>query len=195
MAPASSTHVDETSLGGKLLIATPAIGDPRFDRSVILICDHSPDGAMGIIINKPADGLLLPELFEQLEVEGSHPAPDRAVLSGGPVDKERGYVLHTRDYANDAATLPVTDRIGLTATKDVLEAMASASPPQRSLLALGYSGWGAGQLDDELIANAWLVCEMDEQLVFDTDDADKWPRALELLGISPQHLSALSGHA
>jgi len=187
--------VDETSLGGKLLIATPAIGDPRFDRSVILICDHSPDGAMGIIINKPADGLLLPELFEQLEVEGSHPAPDRAVLYGGPVDKERGFVLHTRDYANDAATLPVTDRIGLTATKDVLEAMASASPPQRSLLALGYSGWGAGQLDDELIANAWLVCEMDEQLVFDTDDADKWPRALELLGISPQHLSALSGHA
>lgn len=150
---------------------------------------------MGIIVNKPADGLLLPDLFEQLEVEGSHPAPDRAVLSGGPVDKDRGFVLHTRDYANDEATLPVTDRIGLTATKDVLEAMASASPPQRSLLALGYSGWGAGQLDVELVANAWLVCDMDEDLVFDTDDADKWPRALELLGISPQHLSALSGHA
>jgi len=195
MAPASTTHVDETFLGGKLLIATPAIGDPRFDRSVILICDHTPEGAMGIIVNKPADGLLLPDLFEQLEVEGSHPAPDRAVLSGGPVDKDRGFVLHTRDYANDEATLPVTDRIGLTATKDVLEAMASASPPQRSLLALGYSGWGAGQLDVELVANAWLVCDMDEDLVFDTDDADKWPRALELLGISPQHLSALSGHA
>ncbi|WP_417488088.1 YqgE/AlgH family protein [Maricaulis sp.] len=195
MAPASTTHVDETFLGGKLLIATPAIGDPRFDRSVILICDHTPEGAMGIIVNKPADGLLLPDLFEQLEVEGSHPAPDRAVLSGGPVDKDRGFVLHTRDYANDEATLPVTDRIGLTATKDVLEAMASASPPQRSLLALGYSGWGAGQLDVELVANAWLVCDMDEDLVFDTEDADKWPRALELLGISPQHLSALSGHA
>ncbi|WP_323762137.1 YqgE/AlgH family protein [Maricaulis sp.] len=195
MAPASSTHVDETSLGGKLLIATPAIGDPRFDRSVILICDHTPEGAMGIIINKPADGLQLPELFEQLEVEGSLPVPDRAVLAGGPVDKDRGFVLHTRDYARDETTLPVTDRIGLTATKDILEAMISASPPQRSLLALGYSGWGAGQLEDELVANAWLVCDMDEHLVFDTDATDKWPRALELLGISPQHLSALSGHA
>lgn len=195
MAPASTTHVDETFLGGKLLIATPAIGDPRFDRAVILVCDHTAEGAMGIIINKPAAGLRLPELFEQLEVDSSQPAPDGPVLVGGPVDKDRGFVLHTRDYANDEATLPINDHIGLTATKDVLEAMASDSPPQRSLLALGYSGWAAGQLDDELVANAWLVCDMDEQLVFETDDADKWPRALECLGISPEHLSALSGHA
>ncbi len=195
MAPASTTDVDETFLGGKLLIATPSIGDPRFDRTVILMCDHGPEHAMGIILNKPADDLRLPELFEQLGVVGSHAAPDQAVLMGGPVDQDRGFVLHTCDYSSDDATLPVCAQIGLTATKDVLEAMASKAPPRRSLLALGYAGWGAGQLESELAANAWLVTELDEQLVFDTDDAEKWPRALDLLGVSPEHLSALSGHA
>ncbi|WP_291844864.1 YqgE/AlgH family protein [Maricaulis sp.] len=195
MEPATATDVDETFLGGKLLIATPSIGDPRFDRTVILMCDHSPDHAMGIIINKPADDLRLPELFGQLGVEGSRQAPDRAVLVGGPVDQDRGFVLHTRDYSTSDATLPVSARIGLTATKDVLDAIASADPPQRSLLALGYTGWGAGQLEKELAANAWLVAELDEALVFDTANDEKWPRALELLGISPEHLSTLSGHA
>jgi len=195
MAPASSTHVDETSLGGKLLIATPAIGDPRFDRTVILMCDHGPDHAMGIIINRPAEDLRLPELFEQLGVEGGVTTPDMPVLMGGPVDQDRGFVLHTRDYASDEATLPINARIGLTATKDVLDAIASANPPQRSLLALGYAGWGPGQLEAELAANAWLVTELDETLVFDTDDAEKWPQALHLIGVSPEHLSALSGHA
>lgn len=195
MRPGRSTDVDETFLGGKLLIATPSIGDPRFDRTVILMCDHGPEHAMGIILNKPADDLRLPELFEQLGVAGSHPTPDKPVLMGGPVDQDRGFVLHTRDYSTEDATLPVNERIGLTATKDVLEAMASAAPPRRSLLALGYAGWGAGQLEHELAANAWLVAELDEDLVFDTDDADKWPRALDLLGVSPEHLSALSGHA
>ena len=104
-------------------------------------------------------------------------------------------MLHTRDYERDNTTLPVSARIGLTATQDVLEAMASTTPPQRSLLALGYAGWGAGQLDSELAANAWLVAELDEALVFDTDDADKWTCALDLLGVTPEHLSALSGHA
>ncbi|WP_366946125.1 YqgE/AlgH family protein [uncultured Maricaulis sp.] len=195
MEPARPTDVDETFLGGKLLIATPSIGDPRFDRTVILMCDHSPEHAMGIILNKPADDLRLPELFDQLGVVGSHPAPDKPVLMGGPVDQDRGFVLHTRDYSSDDATLPVCARIGLTATKDVLEAMASAAPPRRSLLALGYAGWGAGQLENELAANAWLVTELDEDLVFETHDAEKWPRALDLLGVSPEHLSALSGHA
>jgi putative transcriptional regulator len=195
MAPASTTDVDETFLGGKLLIATPGIGDPRFDRAVILICDHSPEHAMGIIVNKPVEGLRLPELFGQLEIDGGGPVPDRPVLVGGPVEPERGFVLHTRDYERDSTTLPVSAHIGLTATQDVLEAMASAAPPQRSLLALGYAGWGAGQLESELAANAWLVAEMDEALVFDTDDADKWACALDLLGVTPEHLSALSGHA
>ncbi|OLF80862.1 hypothetical protein AWH62_14180 [Maricaulis sp. W15] len=195
MAPASSTDVDETFLGGKLLIATPSIGDPRFDRTVIVMCDHSPDHAMGIVINKPADDLRLPELFEQLGVDGIRPAPDTPVLIGGPVDQDRGFVLHTRDYSSLEATLPVSPRIGLTATKDVLDAIASSHPPRRSLLALGYAGWGAGQLEQELAANAWLVIELDETLVFDTGDADKWQRALDLIGVSPEHLSALSGHA
>ena len=195
MEPAVATDVDETFLGGKLLIATPSIGDPRFDRTVIVICDHSPEHAMGIIINKPADDLRLPELFEQLGVEGSRGAPDTPVLIGGPVDPDRGFVLHTRDYARADATLPVSPRIGLTATRDVLDAIASSQPPQRSLLALGYAGWGAGQLEHELAANAWLVTELDETLVFETANDEKWPRALDLLGVSPEHLSALSGHA
>lgn len=195
MTLSDDTHVADRFLGGKLLIATPMIGDPRFDRSVILMCDHSDEHAMGIIINKPVSGLRLPELFEQLGVESDASAPDRAVMLGGPVESDRGFVLHSDDFAADGSTLPVSEGIGLTATKDILEAIASDHPPRRSVLALGYAGWGPGQLEDELTANAWLVAEPDETLIFGDGNEDKWEQALAIIGISPEHLSSLSGHA
>ena len=195
MTLSDDTPVADRFLGGKLLIATPMIGDPRFDRSVILMCDHSDEHAMGIIINKPVSGLRLPELFEPLGVESDASAPDRAVMLGGPVERDRGFVLHSDDFAADGSTLPVSEGIGLTATKDILEAIASDHPPRRSVLALGYAGWGPGQLEDELTANAWLVAEPDETLIFGDGNEDKWEQALAIIGISPEHLSSLSGHA
>ncbi|WP_300552014.1 YqgE/AlgH family protein [Maricaulis sp.] len=195
MTLSDDTHVADRFLGGKLLIATPMIGDPRFDRSVILMCDHSDEHAMGIIINKPVSGLRLPELFDQLGIETDITAPDRAVLLGGPVERDRGFVLHSNDFAADGSTLPVSEGIGLTATKDILEAIASDHPPRRSVLALGYAGWGPGQLEDELTANAWLVADPDEALIFSDTNDDKWEKALAIIGISPEHLSSLSGHA
>jgi putative transcriptional regulator len=195
MQPDTPTDVSDSFLGGKLLVATPSIGDPRFDRTVILMCDHSAEHAMGIVINKPVDGLRLPELFAQLGISHPDDAPDRAVLLGGPVDRDRGFVIHTTDYATADSTLPVCDGLSLTATKDVLEAIASASPPRRSLLALGYAGWGAGQLESELAANAWLVTEPDEALIFDTANEAKWQGALDRIGVTPEHLSFMAGHA
>jgi len=182
-------------LGGKLLIASPSIGDPRFDRTVILMCDHSEDHAMGIVLNKPVEGLRLPSLLEQLGIEGQASAPDRAVLVGGPVERDRGFVLHSTDFASDDSTLPISDTIGLTATKDALEAIASPKPPRRSLLALGYSGWGAGQLEEELAHNAWFVADLDEDLIFAESAETKWERALDLLGVDLERLSSLSGNA
>ena len=182
-------------LGGKLLIASPSIGDPRFDRTVILMCDHSEDHAMGIVLNKPVEGLRLPSLLEQLGIEGEASAPDRAVLVGGPVERDRGFVLHSTDFASDDSTLPISDTIGLTATKDALEAIASPNPPRRSLLALGYSGWGAGQLEEELAHNAWFVADLDEDLIFAESAETKWERALDLLGVDLERLSSLSGNA
>lgn len=182
-------------LGGKLLIASPGIGDPRFDRSVILMCDHSAEHAMGIVLNKQVEGLRLPEVFEQLGVETTDETIDRPVLLGGPVERQRGFVLHTNDFQTADATLAVTDHIGLSSTKDALDAMASSTPPRRSMLALGYAGWGSGQLEDELAANAWLVADADETLVFSDDIDGKWQNALSTLGVTPEHLSGASGTA
>ena len=195
MDRATDTDVDESFLNGKLLVATPSIGDPRFDRAVILMCDHAADHAMGIVINKPVEGLRMPELFQQLDIAGGKGAPDRPVLLGGPVDRDRGFVLHSTDFHAEESTLPVCDGILLTATRDVLEAIASEHPPRRSLMALGYAGWGAGQLENELAANAWLVTDPDEGLIFDTEDAGKWEAALDLIGVTPEPLSMISGHA
>lgn len=182
-------------LTGKLLIASPLIGDPRFDRSVILVCAHGDDAAMGIVINKPLGDLTLPTLFEQLGVKCEIEVPERAVLFGGPVDRDRGFVLHTDDYSSEDTTFGIGPGIGLTATKDILEAMASSSPPRHSLLALGYAGWSEGQLEDEIGQNAWLVTEPDDALLFAEDHALKWQKALKKLGVTPEFLTATSGHA
>jgi len=182
-------------LTGKLLIASPAIGDPRFDRALIYVCDHDEEHAMGIAINNPVEDLRLPTLFDQLGIESDILVPDRAVLNGGPVDGDRGFVLHTSDFSHESATMRVSGDICLTATRDVLDAMASDHPPRRSVLALGYAGWGPGQLEDELQASAWLIADPDESLLFDDFFDNKWDRALEMIGVDPSRLSAISGHA
>jgi len=186
---------EEGYLTGKLLIASPAIGDPRFDRALIYVCDHDEDHAMGIAINNPVEDLRLPALFGQLGIESDIILPDRAVLNGGPVDSDRGFVLHTPDFSHASATMWVSGNICLTATREVLDAIASDHPPRRSVLALGYAGWGPGQLEDELQASAWLVADPEEGLIFDDRFDDKWERALQQIGVDPSRLSAISGHA
>ena len=190
---AEDEHMNDGYLSGKLLIASPAIGDPRFDRSVILMCEHSADHAMGLILNQPVEDLPASELFEQLDIEGD--VPDHPVFIGGPVEQDRGFVLHSLDYNNPESTRQIPGGLGLTATRDVLEAIVSRRPPQQFILSLGYSGWSAGQLDQELAANAWLVADLHPSLIFDSDADTAWERALGLLGITPEHLSAASGHA
>jgi putative transcriptional regulator len=186
---------EESFLGGQMLIAMPGIGDPRFEHAVILMCVHSPEHAMGLAINKPLDGLQVPDLLERLGVACEIRVPDRAVMSGGPVERERGFVIHTDDFATAESTLSVANGLALTATRDVLEAMGSARAPRQSILALGCAGWSSGQLEREIKENVWLTCEADEALIFDQDHGSKWERALMKLGITPAMLSLEAGHA
>mgnify|MGYP006271870369 CR=1 FL=1 len=184
-----------TDLTGRLLIAMPSIGDQRFERSVILVCAHSDEYAMGLVINKPMEGLSLTDMFEQLDIPCSIQLPDREVLEGGPVGTDRGFVIHSEDVYCEDATLEVAEGVCLTATRDILHAMASDSGPNESLLALGYSGWGPGQLELELRENAWLVGTPDPALLFDTDHGTKWSRALDAIGIRSGHLQSMAGRA
>ncbi|WP_019959789.1 YqgE/AlgH family protein [Woodsholea maritima] len=186
---------DDGFLTGRILIASPTIGDPRFDKSVIFLCAHESDHAMGLILNKPMYSLRLPMLLEQLGVEKAKIAPDKPVLAGGPVEKDRGFVLHTCDYLCPEGTLPIAAGIGLTATREMLDVLPSADAPRRALMALGYAGWESGQLEDEIQANAWLVTEPDEGLIFDDDHGRKWERALHKLGVAPSQLIGSAGHA
>ena len=188
-------HTQSGYLGGKLLIASPLIGDPRFDRTVVFMCAHDADTAMGLVINRPMTGLRLPELLEQMEVPGGADAPDAPILDGGPVDRDRGFVLHTLDVRCGPATLTVGDNLGLTATQEILNAMASPAAPEHAVLALGYAGWDAGQLEDEISANAWLVADADDALIFDDNADDKWARALASLGVTPEFLTSAGGTA
>lgn len=181
-------------LGGQLLIATPAMGDPRFKNAVIVMCNHDSDQAFGIVINKPMTSPRLPQLISSLDLDGDKVA-DAPVLSGGPVDTQRGFVIHSSDYIEEGSSIRVTPDINVTPTKTVLEAMASDAPPARAVLALGYAGWGEGQLDREMMDNAWLVCPITDALVFETKPEDVWTAALASLGIKPEMLSAAAGHA
>ncbi|WP_241762260.1 YqgE/AlgH family protein [Euryhalocaulis caribicus] len=188
-------QTEKSPLIGQMLIATPAIGDERFERSVIVVCAHSDDHAMGIVVNKPMGEIRLGDLLDQLGIESTIELPDRQVLAGGPVDKERGFVLHSDDYHSDDSTVGIRDGLGLTATKEVLEAIASETAPQQSTLALGYAGWGPGQLEEELRASAWLTCEASEALVFGEDLETKWESALRSIGVNPAMLSSMTGMA
>jgi len=183
-----------TTLAGQLLIAMPQMQDHRFQRSVIFLCAHSEDGAMGLVINKLLDTVTLPELLDKLGIPAPGMGRGMRVHCGGPVEEGRGFVLHSADYVEED-TLVVGDDLALTATLSILRAIGRGEGPRRSFLALGYAGWGPGQLDAEIQANGWLHVSADEGIVFDDDLKDKWHRALAKLGIDPLALSADAGHA
>jgi putative transcriptional regulator len=183
-----------TTLTNQLLIAMPGMADPNFSTTVTLICEHNDDGALGIIINRPLT-LKLSELFEQLSVDNPDPsAAGDPVLSGGPVGTERGFVLHGPGWSYDN-TLPVSDDIQLTLSRDVIDAMASGEGPDKSLVALGYAGWEAGQLEYEMLANSWLNVPATPELVFDTPFTERWNSAARTLGIDIARMSPDAGHA
>jgi putative transcriptional regulator len=184
------------SLAGHLLVAMPGIGDPRFQYAVILVCLHTAEHAMGVRINSAFEGMTVSAILARLGVEGTARNPDQLVLGGGPVERERGYVLHSDDYEIAGSTMHICEGLCLTATQDVLKAMtAQAEGPQRSVLALGYAGWGPGQLESELRENVWLACPPDPELVFDDDLDSKWRRALGKMGVSAAALSSQAGRA
>ena len=181
-------------LTGQLLVAMPTMADPRFERSVIYLCAHSSEGAMGLVVNKLAGSLTFPDLLEQLGIDGPDAREDIRVHFGGPVETGRGFVLHSAEYLQDSS-LQVNDAFALTATVDILRDLAYGSGPRQALLALGYAGWGPGQLDQETQKNGWLHVEADELLVFDGGLEDKWDRAIRKLGFDAAMLSGDAGHA
>ncbi len=188
---------DAIDLTGKLLIAMPGMGDPRFEKSVVLMCAHSDEGAMGLIVNKPMPDLGFADLLKQLGIGGdAPPASEIRVHFGGPVEHGRGFVLHSDDYdLSTSGTLKVTGGFGMTATLDILENIAKGAGPARAFLALGYAGWGPGQLEGEIAQNGWLTAEASPELVFATDNSGKWGQALKTLGVDPLTLSSDAGHA
>ncbi len=179
-------------LTGQFLIAMPSMSDPRFERTVIYMCAHGDEGAMGLVINKSLDSLSFTDLMEQLGVEDS--AAEMAILSGGPVETGRGFVLHSSDYERDGS-LAVSEDIRLTATIDVLKAIAVGHGPLKRLLALGYAGWAPGQLEDEIQANGWLTVPADDAILFDDALESKWSRAIAKLGVDAAMLSSFAGRA
>ncbi|WP_112322334.1 YqgE/AlgH family protein [Oceanibium sediminis] len=182
-------------LDGKLLVAMPGMGDPRFDHSVIFMCAHSEEGAMGLMINKPARELSFKELLSQLEVSEETPPKAPDIYFGGPVEHGRGFVLHTADYRIDGATMDVEGGFAMTATLDILRDIAGGRGPSQSLLTLGYAGWAPGQLESEIQANGWLVADADASLLFDLDPKQRWAAAMEKIGIDPRLLSSDGGRA
>lgn len=178
---------------GKLLLAMPGMGDPRFNRSVIYMCSHDEEGAMGIAINHRVDGLTFAQLLSQLNIE-TFLKREIPIHSGGPVETGRGFVLHTSDYSQ-SSTLKITGEVSLSATVDILELLAKGEGPHKALLALGYAGWGAGQLEDEITRNSWLTVDATEDLLFNTPLAEKWTKAMAGAGIDSIKLSAEAGHA
>ncbi|HEX3439757.1 MAG TPA: YqgE/AlgH family protein [Pseudolabrys sp.] len=189
-------------LDGQMLIAMPAMSDERFARTVIYVCAHSTEGAMGIIVNQPAQNIKFPDLLVQLEVipateriQLPTQAEDVKVLKGGPVETGRGFVLHSADFFIENSTLPIDEGICLTATLDILKAIARGNGPENAILALGYAGWAPGQLEEEIQQNGWLHCDADPELIFGSDVGGKYEKALRKIGIDLGMLSSEAGHA
>lgn len=185
---------DNGYLTGQLLVAMPTMRDPRFTRSVIYLCAHNSEGAMGLVVNRLVGSITFPDLLEQLGIEPGGESGSIRVHFGGPVEAERGFVLHSTDYVQ-SGTMVVDRDVALTGTIDILRDMAGGHGPRKSLLALGYAGWGPGQLDAEIQANGWLSVSADESLVFDEGLDDKWERAIGKIGIDFSKLSGDAGHA
>lgn len=189
-------------LDGKLLIAMPAMTDERFHRAVIYMCAHSADGAMGIVVNQRAPHITFSKLLEQLDIVPSAtedsiqiPVDKLPILTGGPVETGRGFVLHTKDYFSADSTLTIDESFSLTATIDILRAIATGTGPNHSLLALGYAGWAPGQLEREIQSNGWLICPADTDIVFEAAIENKYDRAMAKLGVHPSFLVSDAGHA
>jgi putative transcriptional regulator len=199
--PGTASLSSNGYLDGQLLIAMPSMADPRFQRAVIYVCAHSSEGARGLVINQRAPHITLPKLLEQLEIAPGSSRPTRirstamAVHAGGPVETSRGFVLHSSDYFAADSTLPINESVCLTATVDILKAIAKGSGPNKAILALGYAGWASGQLEREIQSNSWLNCPADYDIVFDGDFDNKYAKALHTLGVHPSHLVGISGHA
>lgn len=182
-------------LTGKLLVSMPGMSDPRFAQTVIYICSHEDEGAMGLIINKPAQNVSWKDVLDQMDDAPEQRFEPPIVRRGGPVETGRGFVLHSNEYRSALQTLDVADGIALTATRDILEDMAAAKGPAQAMLMLGYSGWGKNQLEGEIARNGWLTCAATPDLVFQEDDTAKWQAAVASLGIDPLGLSATAGRA
>ena len=192
---AMSSNDDSTDLTGKLLIASPGMTDPRFANAVIFMCAHSEDGAMGLIVNMPAPEIKIESLLAQLDVPVTGEVRETMIHFGGPVETGRGFVLHSQDYLSEQGTMTVGSDFAMTASVEILQSLAHGKGPTRALLMLGYSGWGPGQLESEIVQNGWLVTEADPGIVFRDDGADKWAEALRFAGIDPRMLSAVGGSA
>lgn len=190
MNDTSNTH-----LTGKLLIAMPSMSDPQFQRSVVYVCAHSSKGAMGLLVNRVIPDLSVAAFLDRLGVTSETRFDRRPVHYGGPMEPERGFVLHSTEYDAGEATIRVNKGFSMTASMDILEDIGMACGPNRALIAMGYSGWGAGQLDREILANGWLTLTPGPGLVFSEDDDTKWVGALNMLGVQPKMLSAMAGHA
>jgi len=181
-------------LTGQMLVAMPGMSDPRFAHAVIYICSHGPNGAMGIAVNSLFGEADFRMLLDQLNIEASLATPDIPVLLGGPVETGRGFVLHSGDYLREGTTR-IDDAIAVTATVEIIQDIADGKGPEKMLMALGYAGWGAGQLEEEMKNNGWLTVAADEEILFGADLDSKWNRAMAKIGISPAMLSDAAGHA
>ena len=180
---------------GQLLLATPKMTDFRFEQAVILICSHSGEGSMGIIVNKPTVDLKFDDILEQLKINSKNHIVNQEIYFGGPVEFGRGFVVHTTDYDVPNVSINIKEEYCLTASIDILEDMANGCGPKDSILALGYAGWGPGQLEKELLCDSWLVCDSDPNLIFSLKSEAKWNSGLKKLGVNPSHLATLSGSA
>jgi putative transcriptional regulator len=188
--------MDAPFLSGQLLLSMPGIGDPRFERVVIAMCLHDEEGAFGLVCNREVDGLSVPDLMRQLDIDPGE-TPERPVMMGGPVDPQRGFVLHSGDYQGQGTISVSNGQLGwgLTSTLDVLKDIAAGKGPQRWLAAIGYTGWGAGQLDSEMTRHGWQAAPGDDRIVFETPLAERWPAAFAGLGVQVGQLSAQAGRA
>ena len=185
----------EISFQGKLLLATPGMEDFRFDKAVILICSHNPNGAMGIILNKPTADLKFDDILDQLNINTNSANASHKIYFGGPVEYGRGFVVHSSDYEVPDTSIRIKEQYCLTATVEILQDMAKDRGPKNSLLALGYSGWGPGQLENEICSDSWLLCDSDNDLIFSLRSESKWALALEKIGVAPSHLATFGGSA